>query len=106
MKYNSWEDMVDAQAMAFCALCDQNERLSELADKAEDGFDNMNKAEQDELFSLWDEVHENPFFSTRCEKEREEMEEQEHPLIPDEIPNSWDYLEQESYADLYGDEWE
>ena len=106
MKYDSWEDMVDAQARAFCALCAQNERLSELADKADDGYDNMDQAEQDELFALWDEVHENPFFSARCEKERAEMDEQERPDIPEEIPNSWDSLEQESYEDLFGPWWE
>lgn len=102
MKYSSWEDMVDAQAIAFSALCAQNERLTELADKADDGFDFMSDAEQDELFALWEGVHNNPFFSARCEKEWEEMDEQEHPEIPKEIPNSWDPLEQESYEDLFG----
>ena len=74
MKYSSWEDMVDAQAIAFSALCAQNERLTELADKADDGFDFMSDAEQDELFTLWEGVHNNPFFSARCEKEWEEMD--------------------------------
>lgn len=106
MKYDSWEDMVDAQAIAFSALCAQNERLTELADKADDGFDLMSEAEQDELFALWENVHNNPFFATRCEKEWEEMDEQEHPEMPEEEPNSWDELEKESYEDLFGPWWE
>ena len=100
MKYDSWEDMVDAQAIAFSALCAQNARLTELADKADDGFNFMSESEQNELMSLWDEIHETPFFSARCEKEWEEMENQEHPIIKS-IPNSWDSLEQESYSDLF-----
>lgn len=106
MKYDSWEDMIDAQAMAFSALCAQNERLTELADKADDGFDLMSEAEQDELFTLWEGVHNNPFFAMRCEKEWEEMDEQEHPEMPEEEPNSWDELEKESYEDLFGPWWE
>ena len=106
MKYDSWEDMVNAQAIAFSALCAQNERLAELAEKADDGYNFMSKAEQDELFELFEEVHNNPFFSRRCMMEAEEMEEQEHPEIPEEEPNSWDELEKESYEDLFGPWWE
>lgn len=106
MKYDSWEDMVDAQAIAFSALCAQNARLTELADKADDGFNFMSKAEQDELFALWEGVHNNPFFEARCKKEWEEMDEQEHPEIPEEELNSWDELEKESYEDLFGPWWE
>ena len=106
MKYSSWEDMVDAQARAFCALCSQNERLTELADKADDGFNFMSESEQNELCALFDEVHNSPFFATRCEREWEEMDEQEHPDMPEEIPNSWDPLEQESYEDRFGRWWE
>lgn len=106
MKYNSWEDMIDAQAIAFSALCAQNERLTELADKADDGFDLMDEAEQAELFSLLENVQNNPFFSQRCEKEWEKMDEQEHPETPEEEPNSWDELEKESYADLFSPWWE
>ena len=107
MKYDSWEDMVDAQAQAFMALCNQNQRLTELAEKAdENGYNALTTAEQNELFSLMEETHDNPFFSARCEKEWEEMDEQEHPDIPEEEPNSWDPLEQESYIDLFGPWWE
>ena len=106
MKYDSWEDMVDAQAIAFSALCAQNTRLTELADKADDGFNLMSDAEQDELFTLWEGVHNNPFFSARCEKEWEEMDELEHQKMPDEKPNSWDELEKESYEDWFGPWWE
>jgi uncharacterized membrane protein len=106
MKYDSWEDMVDAQAIAFSTLCAQNERLTELADKADDGFNFMEEAEQDELFTLLDEVYNDPFFSRRCEKEREEMDEQEHPEMSEEEPNNWDELEKESYVDLFGPWWE
>lgn len=106
MKYDSWEDMIDAQAIAFSALCAQNERLTELAEKADDGYNFLSKAEQDELFTLLEDTHNNPFFSARCAKEWEEMEEQEHPDIPEEEPNSWDELEHESYVDLFGPWWE
>ena len=74
MKYGSWEDMVDAQAIAFCALCAQDERLTELADKADDGYNYLTEAEQDELMTRWDMVHNNPFFAARCEREWEAME--------------------------------
>lgn len=75
MKYDSWEDMVDAQARAFCALCTQNKRLTELANKAdENGYNALTPAEQDELFLLMEKTHDNPFFALRCEREREEME--------------------------------
>lgn len=77
MKYDSWEDMIDAQAIAFSALCAQNKRLTELAEKADDGFNFMDETEQDELFSLCENVQNNPFFSRRCEKEWEEMDGQE-----------------------------
>jgi hypothetical protein len=33
------------------------------------------------------------------------MDEQEHPELFEE-PNSWDELEKESYADLFGPWWE
>ena len=74
MKYSSWEDMVDAQAIAFCALCAQDTRLNELADKADDGYNYLTEAEQDELMARWDNVHNNPFFVARCEREWEAME--------------------------------
>jgi hypothetical protein len=106
MKYNSWEDMVNAQAIAFSTLCAQNEQLAELAEKADDGYDLMSDAEQAKLFTLCEEVYNNPFFSARCKKEWEEMDEQEHPEIPEEEPNSWDELEKESYEDLFGPWWE
>lgn len=104
MKYASWEDMVDAQAIAFAAICSQNERLNELATKADEGYNYMTPSEQNELFSLWEEMSDNSFFSLRCETEWEEMDEQENPIMPDEEPNSWDELECESYHDKY-DEW-
>ena len=74
MKYDSWEDMIDAQAKAFCALCAQDERLNELAEKADNGYDNMSRAEQEELHGLWEKVYNNPFFANRCAQERESME--------------------------------
>lgn len=104
MKYDSWEDMVDAQARAFCALCAQNERLTELAEKADDGYDHMTEAEQDELMDLWDDIHNNLFFSRRCMKEEEELDMQEHPDMQEEEPNSWDIFECESYHDCF-DNW-
>ena len=92
MKYNSWEDMVDAQATAFSALCAQNEELVKLAEKADNGYNNMTTEEQDKLFKLLDETYNNPFFRNRCMKEEEEMEE--------------DPLEYESPVDLFGPWWE
>lgn len=75
MKYDSWEDMVDAQAQAFMTLCNQNPRLVELADKAdENGYNALTPAERDEFFLLMEKTHDNPFFSLRCEREWEEME--------------------------------
>ena len=106
MKYQTWEDMVAAQAAAFADLCAQNARLTELADKCDNGYNDLTEAEADELFALWDEVESNPFFARRCELEREEMEAQERPDSEEEEPNSWDPLEHESYVDLYGPWWE
>jgi hypothetical protein len=107
MKYNSWEDMVDAQAIAFCSMCARDSRLSELTNKSdENGFNSLSKAEQDEFFSLSEDVMNNPFFSRRCMNESEEMDMQEHPIMPDEEPNNWDKLEHESYMDLFGHWWE
>ena len=103
MKYDSWDEMVNAQAIAFSQLCSQNARLMELAEKADNGYNNMAKAEQDELFHLMEETYDNPFFSRRCEKEREEMEPEEDW---EEETNSWDELEKESYIDLFGPWWE
>lgn len=79
MKYGSWEEMVNAQAIAFSALCAQNPRLMELADKADESYDSLTPAERDEYAALLDEVHNDPFFARRCAKEREEMEAQERP---------------------------
>lgn len=106
MKYNSWDDMVDAQAQAFMALCANNARIAELSDKCDNGYNDLSEEEADELFRLWEEVESNPFFSRRCEAEWEAMDEQEHPVTPDEEPNSWDALEHESYVDLFGPWWE
>jgi len=106
MKYDNWDDMIDTQATAFAMLCSQNARMNELANKADDGYNHMSKAEQAEFIKLSDEIFENPFFSNRCEKEWEDMEEQENPDILEERPNSWDPLEEESYVDLFGPWWE
>lgn len=92
MRYTNWEDMVDAQAVAFSALCSQNERLSELVDKADEGYNAMSASETDEMFSLMEDVYNNPFFCHRRMMEEEEMEE-------DELAN-------ESYVDLFGPWWE
>ena len=100
MRYNSWEDMVDAQAIAFSALCAQNARLSELADKADDGYNFLSDAEQEELEMLMEQVNSNPFFARRCELETEAIEEEENSSVVD------DPLEQESYVDLFGPWWE
>lgn len=106
MKYDSWENMVDAQAVAFSSLCARNERLNELAEKADtDGYNSLTEAERNEFVALMDGVNDNPFFSLRCEEEWDEMDEQEHPELFEE-PNSWDELEKESYADLFGPWWE
>ena len=73
MKYDSWEDMVNAQAIAFSKLCAQDARLTELAEKADDGYNTLSEAEAQEFFHRAENIYDNPFFSRRCEKEWKEM---------------------------------
>lgn len=75
MTNKTWEDMIDEQAIAFSMLCMQNERLAELAEKADDGYNFMSEAEQDEMFGLMEDVYDNPFFAPRRVRDWEELEE-------------------------------